>query len=72
MPLYEFACDDCGRRFEELFRSAAEHRRPTCPACGTRNVHKLLSTFATAGTRAGKSGGGCGTCTAGSCATCGR
>jgi putative FmdB family regulatory protein len=74
MPLYEFQCDACGKGFEELFRSMTERRRPGCPTCGSRNVHKKFSTFATAGTERGKgaSGGGCATCTASSCATCGH
>jgi len=74
VPLYEFACDACGKGFEELFRSMTERRRITCPHCHSRNVHKLFSTFAAAGGDAGKGsgGGGCATCTATSCATCGR
>ena len=73
MPLYEFVCDDCDRGFEELFRSMTERRRITCPQCKGRNVHKVFSTFSTAGGDASKgSGGGCATCTSGSCATCGH
>jgi len=73
VPLYEFACDACGKAFEELFRSATERRRPTCPHCKSRNVHKLFSTFATAGgdpSKGSGGGGGCATCASGSCATC--
>ena len=74
MPLYEFACDACGKEFEELFRSATERRRPKCPHCKSGNGHKLFSTFATAGGEASKGSGdsGCATCTASSCATCGH
>ena len=73
MPLYEFACDACGKAFEELFRSRKEKRRPKCPHCGSRNVHKKFSSFAMSGASRGKGGGsssGCATCTASSCATC--
>ena len=73
MPLYEFACDDCGRKFEELFRSMTERRRPHCPKCKSGNVHKLFSTFSPAGGDPGKGrggGDGCATCHSGSCATC--
>ena len=74
MPLYEFACDACGKGFEELFRSMTERRRPKCPHCKSGNVHKVFSTFAAAGGEASKgtAGGGCATCPAGSCATGGR
>ncbi|MGB2615489.1 MAG: zinc ribbon domain-containing protein [Phycisphaerae bacterium] len=85
MPLYEFHCDACGKAFEELFRSMSERRRPACPKCGSRNVHKKFSTFALGGTERGPAspfglrrgkqgagaGGGCATCSSGSCATCG-
>jgi len=65
MPIYEFACRECGHRFEELrARSAAD---PACPACGSASVTRLLSVFATSGS--GSAGGGCGC--GGRCA-CGR
>jgi len=73
MPLYEFACDDCGTEFEKLFRSMTARRPPTCPGCNSRNVHKKFSTFATGGGEPGKGRGStsCATCSSGSCATCG-
>ena len=72
MPLYEFACDDCEKKFEELFRSATERRKPKCPKCKSGNVHKLFSTFAMSGGETGKGAGGksCGSCRSGSCGTC--
>jgi putative FmdB family regulatory protein len=77
MPLYEFQCDACGNQFEELFRSMTERRRPKCPVCKSRRVHKRFSTFAMGGTSRSKGGGGgggggCATCSGGSCSTCGR
>jgi putative FmdB family regulatory protein len=73
VPIFEFACDACGERFELLFRSRTERRRPVCPDCDSRNVRKLFSTFATAGGEPGRGtggAGGCATCAGGSCATC--
>jgi putative FmdB family regulatory protein len=40
MPLYEFECLACGRRFEELVGAGAE---PVCPDCGAREARRLLS-----------------------------
>jgi len=40
MPLYEFECAACGRRFEEL---AAANAEPACPACGAPGPKRLLS-----------------------------
>ena len=35
MPLYEFSCDACGARFEEL---VAPGGTAPCPACGNERV----------------------------------
>jgi putative FmdB family regulatory protein len=45
MPMYEYACQDCGREFETLVRSGAA---PECPQCHSTQLHKRLSVFATA------------------------
>jgi putative FmdB family regulatory protein len=42
MPIFDFQCDGCGHRFEELV-SASEV--PTCPSCGSRRLEKQLSAF---------------------------
>ncbi|MCG3201495.1 MAG: hypothetical protein NFCOHLIN_01365 [Gammaproteobacteria bacterium] len=43
MPLYEYACKDCGRQFEQLVRADS---RPECPACHGRRLEKMMSAFA--------------------------
>jgi putative FmdB family regulatory protein len=45
VPIYEFVCESCGHRFEELVgthvgRRAADVR---CPECGAENVERQLS-----------------------------
>ena len=42
MPLFDFDCRACGHRFEALVR----HDAPVCPACQSRDLEKLLSSFA--------------------------
>lgn len=42
MPIYEFGCSDCGKRWESLVRSYDD--RSTCPQCGSVNAERLLST----------------------------
>lgn len=44
MPLYEYLCSDCSRRFEALVRSSDQ--TPSCPACASARVQKQLSVFA--------------------------
>lgn len=41
MPLYEFECEECGERFEEL--TASEAPTVACPACGSHEARRLLS-----------------------------
>jgi putative FmdB family regulatory protein len=40
MPLYEFDCEDCGARFEEIVPAGG---RAPCPACGSQRVRRRLS-----------------------------
>lgn len=41
MPIYEFECEECGRRFDELI--AVDADAPPCPVCGSGRVRRLLS-----------------------------
>jgi putative FmdB family regulatory protein len=43
MPIYEFECGGCGERFEELVAAGTESA--SCPACGTENAERRLSSF---------------------------
>lgn len=46
MPLYEFECHGCHKRFEELVSSSSDVE---CPKCGSRDLEKLMSAFAVGG-----------------------
>lgn len=62
MPLLEFECSDCSRRFEDLVRGS---EKPACPACGGKRLRRMLSTFGVGSAPAGRpsgSPGGCGSC----------
>jgi len=50
MPIFEYACNDCGHEFEALVRSSTV---PECPSCHSKELKKLLSVFATTGTSTG-------------------
>jgi putative FmdB family regulatory protein len=45
MPIYEYQCLECGKRFEKLVRSRNSSLELECPKCGGRKVRKLLSAF---------------------------
>jgi putative FmdB family regulatory protein len=56
MPIYEFRCEACDHPFEKLVRAFRE--KVSCPECGSRDVERLLSTFAMSGTVPAQSPGG--------------
>jgi putative FmdB family regulatory protein len=41
MPIYEFECEQCGVRFEELVAAAAVP--PACPECESTETRRLIS-----------------------------
>lgn len=43
MPIFEYRCKECEKRFETLVLG---RERPLCPACRSAKLEKLLSTFA--------------------------
>ncbi|TMD08350.1 MAG: zinc ribbon domain-containing protein [Chloroflexi bacterium] len=46
MPIYEYRCGKCGKRSSALLpRFSAPD--PPCPHCGSKDVERLVSTFAT-------------------------
>jgi putative FmdB family regulatory protein len=61
MPIFEYQCGACERKFEAIIRG---NKKPSCPHCGGRRLKKLLSAFAVgaASETAPRSPGSCGTC----------
>jgi len=46
MPLYEYNCRKCSKRFEQLLYGK---EKPSCPTCHGTELEKLVSTFAAIG-----------------------
>ncbi|HIE52741.1 MAG TPA: zinc ribbon domain-containing protein [Armatimonadetes bacterium] len=46
MPIYEYRCLDCGRKFAHLHGVIAGMGDPLCPRCGGTNLKKLISRVA--------------------------
>ena len=60
MPIREYACRACNKEFETLVRGA---EKPSCASCGSLDLEKKLSVFATQGEKAATvAPGACGTC----------
>jgi len=46
MPIYEYRCRKCSKRFTVLTLRVSEQPRPRCDTCGSRAATRLLSRFA--------------------------
>jgi putative FmdB family regulatory protein len=46
VPIYQYRCEACDERFEELQRASA--KPPPCPSC---HAHKAVRVYSTFGTR---------------------
>ena len=79
MPIYEYYCDDCETKFDVLRTMSQADDPIACVQCEGMNTHRALSLFA-AVSKGGSgetrsvagTGGGCSSCGATSCATCGH
>ncbi len=47
MPIYEFLCQECGRKMSALVLSRARVDEVRCKRCGSARLEKLYSRFAT-------------------------
>jgi len=47
MPIYEFLCRECGRKMSALVMSRSRIGEVRCKRCGSPNLEKLVSRFAT-------------------------
>lgn len=65
MPIFEYKCNDCSRKFDVLHKSSTNLEEVVCPDCQSKNSKKLLSSFsASVGSSSSYSGS---SCTDGSC-----
>lgn len=46
MPIYEYECLSCSRRFQSLVMSEAEEKTLVCPRCGKAKKKRLISRVA--------------------------
>ena len=44
MPIYEFRCHGCDRKVSVFLRNPSS--QPKCPDCGSRELERLISSFA--------------------------
>lgn len=77
MPKYEYSCPACGNAFEVKCSFSDADKAVKCPKCKTR-AKKQISLFMVFTKGSGGDtmpiaggGGGCSSCSAGTCSTCG-
>jgi putative FmdB family regulatory protein len=46
MPIYEYRCQDCGRKSSVFVRTASAAAEPACSHCGGRHTERVMSAFA--------------------------
>jgi putative FmdB family regulatory protein len=46
MPVFEYRCADCGKKFQILVGVVAGNEEEKCPNCASSNTAKLVSCFA--------------------------
>ena len=44
MPIYEYVCKKCHKKFE-LLRKFSDKTPATCPKCGSNDVERTIPTF---------------------------
>lgn len=73
MPLYEYICQQCQRRFDALRPMSSADAPIACPHCGSQETWRAISLFSAISSTGVIAGGGssCTSCSATSCATCG-
>ena len=69
MPIYEYACQQCGHAFEALVRSSTV---PECPHCHSTQLDKQLSVVGHVGASGPKEAASMPAGAAGPCGSCGH
>jgi len=59
MPIYEYRCHNCGEKFE-TFQFTYGDSSAICVKCGSGNIERLMSGFASGSNSASPSAASCG------------
>lgn len=49
MPMYQFACRECGQAFDKRLRMSQAGHSQECPNCGSQETRKVISAIAVGG-----------------------
>lgn len=68
MPLYEFQCEKCGQKLEQLCKLGETGEQLVCPHCQRKGLRRLVSGFCCPGIKGGQDK--CCGCQGGNCSNC--
>jgi len=71
MPIFEYQCEKCKARFEEIVIGKGGDE-VCCPECGHDRTRRLMSTFSWSGTDGARAASACSSCapSPGACKHC--
>ncbi len=69
MPIYTYACKDCGEKFDLLVGVTSQKTKLKCAKCNSKNIEKILGAFSV-GNPSNKSNFSKSSCPTGTCPTC--
>lgn len=76
MPLYEYQCIHCEKKFDMLRPFSKADAPAACPICHSEDTKRAISMFASfskgsdGATKSVAGGGGCAGCASGHCGSC--
>ena len=56
MPIYEFKCKDCGKKFEAKLSMSKAGEKQSCPGCKSSNTLRIFSNVSVMNSSASDSG----------------
>ena len=66
MPIYEYKCNKCGNKFEQIVFPSDDENSFECPSCGKKDINRVVSAFS-----CGSSEGGIGSSISSGCSPSG-
>ncbi|PKO11026.1 MAG: FmdB family transcriptional regulator [Chloroflexi bacterium HGW-Chloroflexi-2] len=70
MPIYEYICTECHKKFDALRKFSQADDPISCKVCHTTNTKRVISVCNTTSQEKLLSGNGCCSCSGGNCSLC--
>jgi putative FmdB family regulatory protein len=67
MPIYAYACKDCGEKFDLLIGVTSKKTEIKCKKCNSRNIERIFTTFSMGKSSSKSVSSSSGSCPTGTC-----